>query len=278
MWSVRQLGYTYETDIMSAYTFLNVCHWFSLKPNPAIDLNLPSPPLPELPSERGGFGPVPSADGVPHPPPAVTPDIADGADTSPAVAAKEEEEEQDGKGTIGGIMAEHQASTPNLRGHKGGAKGKGKGTGTGKAPSKGKGKEDKPSIASMRASAFFPQPQQQQQPLEATKEWATAQAAVAPLEPHGKGLIVEENRVFVTCMARVARGEQPGWTRKDCTRAVLLRDCELLGHICDLPESYKEGMFAEEAERVFKRDNVCARSCRVSGDKASFDDGMDGEM
>jgi hypothetical protein len=255
MWSVRELGYTYETDIMSAYTFLNVCHWYNIKPNPAIDIGLPSPPLPVLPPETRGFGPVP----------AVSPDIADGADTviPPPGATREEEKEEEKEkqqGTIAGIMEEQAAAKPNLRGHTGKGKGKEKGKETEKPTEKAKG-GNKPSIASTRASAFFPQPQQQ--PLEATKEWATAQAAVAPFEPHGKGLIVEENRIFVTCMARVARGEEPGWTREDCMRAVLRRDCELLGYICDLPEKYKEGMFAEEAEEVFKRGNVCARACEA---------------
>lgn len=295
MWSIKDLGYTYETDIMSAYTFLNVCHWFHLKPNPGIDLNLPSPPMPELPPESR-FGPVPSNDGVPHPPPAVTPAIADGADTAippPPPPTEKDAGTGDGteEGTIEGIMEEQQASTPNLRGHKGKGKEKGKATpkptatpkpkgkgnstsaAAGKSKSKSKSKS-KPSIASTRASAFFPAPQQQQPP-EATKEWATAQAAVAPFAPHGKGLIVEENRIFVQCMQRAAAaGPGEGPTKADCMEAVLRRDCEMLGYICDLPQNYKDGMFANEAEEIFKKGNVCARSCEASKAKGDWGMGM----
>ena len=90
---------------------------------------------------------------------------------------------------------------------------------------------------------------------------AAAQAAVAPFEPHGKGLIVEENRVFTACMARVQRGEKDA-TREECRREVLKRDCELLGFICDLPETYRDGMHMAADEDVFKQDSVCARSCQ----------------
>ena len=276
MWSIKDLGYTYETDIMSAYTFLEVCHWFHLKPNPGIDLNLPSPPLPELPPESR-FGPMPSTDGVPHPPPAVTPAIADGADTAipPDEGTEKGDEGADkGTGTIEGIMEEQQASTPKLRGHKPKPKPKPKSKGHGNHTSSSKS-GSKPSIASTRASAFFPGSEQQQLPQEATKEWAIAQAAVAPFAPHGKGLIVEENRIFVNCMKRVAAaGPEEGLTKADCMKAMLRRDCEMLGYICDLPESYKEGMFATEAEEIFKKGNMCTRACHTSTAKEAWGMGM----
>lgn len=255
MWSIKELGYTYETDIMSAYTFLEVCHWFHLKPNPGIDLNLPSPPMPEL-SPESRLGPVASADG---------------ADTAIPPDTEKDESADKGTGMIEGIM-EQQASTPKLRGHK--PKPKSKGHGNHTSSSNGKSKS-KPSIASTRASAFFPGSERQQLPQEATKEWAIAQAAVAPFAPHGKGLIVEENRIFVNCMKRVAAANpEEGLTKADCMHAVLRRDCEMLGYICDLPENYKEGMFATEAEEIFKKGNICTRACHASKAKGAWGMGM----
>ncbi|KAM3577757.1 hypothetical protein VYU27_000301 [Nannochloropsis oceanica] len=216
MWSTRNLGYAYETDIMSAYTFLNTCHWFSLKPNPSLDLDQPSPRMPDPPLADPAVVPVD---------PATLP--------APAQPQKQQVDSSDN----------YRTKSPKLRGK--------------------------------QAVAAPPKVQQQQQqhlssavvltPAQggfvATKEWAAAQAAVAPFEPHGKGLIVEENRVFTACMARVQRGEKSA-TRDECRREVLKRDCEMLGFICDLPETYRDGMHMEADENVFKEGSMCARSCQ----------------
>ena len=226
MWSTRNLGYTYETDIMSAYTFLNTCHWFSLKPNPGLDLNLPSPPMPDLPPETRQGAPPPPADAAAVPAP---------VDPAAAVAPAQPQKQQ---------MDTSRNSTiksPNLRGKQ-----------TVVAPPQVQQQHN-----SSSALALTPA----QGGFVATKEWAAAQAAVAPFEPHGKGLIVEENRVFTACMARVQRGEK-GAIRAECRREVLKRDCELLGFICDLPETYRDGMHMAADEDVFKQDSVCARSCQ----------------
>lgn len=223
MWSTRNLGYTYETDIMSAYTFLNTCHWSSIKPNPGLDLNLPSPPMPDLPPEtRQGGPPPPPADAAAAPPAPVDPAAA-------AAPAQPQKQQMD------------SSKTPNLRGKQ-----------TVVAlPQVQQPQNSSSALALTPAQGGF----------VATKEWAAAQAAVAPFEPHGKGLIVEENRVFTACMARVQRGEK-GATRAECRKEVLKRDCELLGFICDLPETYRDGMHMAADEDVFKQDSVCARSCQ----------------
>lgn len=228
MWSTRNLGYTYETDIMSAYTFLNTCHWFSMKPNPGLDLNLPSPPMPDLPPETRQGGPPPPADAAAAPP-------APGDPATAAAPAQPQKQQVD-------TSRNDTTKTPNLRGKQ-----------TVVAPPQVQQQpQNSPSVLALTP---------EQGGFVATKEWAAAQAAVAPFEPHGKGLIVEENRVFTACMARMQRGEK-GATREECRREVLKRDCELLGFICDLPETYRDGMHMAADEDVFKQDSVCARSCQ----------------
>lgn len=49
VWSIRDLGYTFETDLFSANTFINTCRWTNLKPNPKLQV-MPYPPsLPPYP-------------------------------------------------------------------------------------------------------------------------------------------------------------------------------------------------------------------------------------
>ncbi len=213
VWSIKELGYTYETDLMSGYTFLNVCQWLSLKPNPGIDLSLPSPELPNPPPETRQ-GP---------PPPTV-------GDTTAATQPQKD-----------------AVASPNLRG-KGAAVRQ-------RAP---RNKQQDTTGSNSTAVVFVPP---EGVPFTPTKEWAAAQAAVAPFQPHGKGLIVEENRVFTACMARV-NSKEAGVTRDTCLKEVLKRDCEMLGFICDLPQNYRDGpMHMAADEDIFKQDSLCARSC-----------------
>jgi hypothetical protein len=225
VWSTQQLGYTYETDIMSAYTFLNTCNWLTLKPNPAIDLNLPPPPMPDLPPEIRQIPPTGPGGSTQGDVSAVPADAAAAAAAAPQFSRKEQKQKQ------------------NLR---------------------GKSKSHNEAVAVAAPGEAAPAAETVEVPQEGqfvpSKEWAAGQAAAAPFAPHGKGLIVEEHRIFSSCMAAVARKE-PGVTRADCLEAVLKRDCDNLGYICDLPKDYREGMNMAADEDLFKKDNICARSC-----------------
>lgn len=228
MWSTRELGYTYETDIMSAYTFLNTCHWSTLKPNPILNISLPAPPMPEISPETRQSPPFPEK-GV----------TAPLLHPSTVAALADAQKHQDMRSNMTG-QSSHLRGKNYVPYHK---------------------KHRIPSTnASIHTKTIDKSGQDMQAILVPTKEWAAAQAKMAPYEPHGKGLIVEENRVFTACMGS-DRQDNVEKKRAECLKVVLKRDCEMLGFICDLPDTYRDGMHMEADENVFKKDSMCARSC-----------------
>lgn len=108
------------------------------------------------------------------------------------------------------------------------------------------------------APAAIPPPTSPMVVAAATEESAAKAAALAPLQPHGSGLIVEENRVYALCLART---KAAGESSANCLKEVLARDCEMLGFICDLPAHYRDGMGLAKSEEIMKEGNSCARAC-----------------
>ena len=92
----------------------------------------------------------------------------------------------------------------------------------------------------------------------ATAETAAKAAALAPFQPHGSGLLTEENRIYSLCLART---KAAGESSADCLKEVLARDCEMLGFICDLPAHYRDGMGLAQSEQIMKESNSCAKAC-----------------
>jgi hypothetical protein len=258
MWNVADLGYTYETDVFSAFGFINQCHWYNFKPNPAL-IGVAPPAFPTVP-------PTNAPTVAPTPTPGSIADKAvDASTTAPSVASAptefledpEASGENEGSDKRAPLSADPRTDThlaavaPKATGAeaKGGkmqkqVKGQGQGLRGRKRPEAKAGKK--------------------QLQLQLKEEGQGQGRGHQPLHTHGLSLIAAENAVYEDCLAR-GRG-RAGDLKKlqaKCRKEVLKHECRNYGPVCDLPDKFVENMGLQFSQQLFKSQHPCARTCRM---------------